>query len=275
MHDNVYLQYSGLDLPDNFELSQEGIKTSLSNFLESMSESLSLMYRKLMNEEARLDDTNFVPRASVESVLESQGWSYLRKLRCFTPAKMNGQMVEHLEVLNEQVKMLVDIEKRLLDPLIKYTAEVIASPGTLEKTWVDKDLSLLDTDRMKKSLVKTFDPEKMVGDTPYESRYGEVYSSKRDIYASADMLKDLLENARYLDLKILSEKDEKLAKYIDEVANIVEDVEADKNTVVKLANAVSSASVELEYISAVFYYINVNINAFYESFEYTKRVIEA
>lgn len=275
MKTNLYMEAAGLGLPQGVVLDNESIKTSVSTFLTSMAESLVTLYKRITLNDATIAGLSVVSESDCKKVFDNIDWQAARRLRCFTPSKMNGNMVNHLDVLNRQIEMLSDIEKRLIDPALKFCAEIISDNEALKAVWVDKDIAQLDTDRMKGDLTATFDPSKLSTDTPYESTYGDTYSNMRDIFAASRMLNTLVDNNKRFDLKRLSDKDKKLAEYVDEVADICRKVESKKETIAKLANVISSISVELEYISVAFYYLNANVHAFNESIEYTKRILES
>lgn len=275
MHKNLYLETAGLDLPEDFQLSQEGLTVNMAQFMSATAQHFRALAKRIKNEGAHIEDANLVSRADFENLFKDHGWSMISKMRCFTISKMNGNVADHLEVLEEQVKALVTIEERLLDPLIEYTAHAASDPSIMTKPWVDKRVSMLDTDGMKKKLTKTFDPSQLNGDVPSESTYRKSFSSTRDVYSSCDQLKSMIEEARQVDLEVLVKKETKLAEYIDEMVDAIDNMEVNKQTVVMLSNAVAATSVELEYVSAVMYYLTANVNALNETFEYTKRIIEA
>lgn len=269
-----FLDNAGLDLPKDFSLTTEGLSVNLFDFISKTAKSIRLVMRKVVNTAVIIEAPTPKRAIDFQRLIENEEWGKISKLRVFVPSKMNGGIGEHLEVLQEQIEKLVTVEQRLLDPLLKFTAEAVASPGVLQQVWVDENLQMLDTDAMKKKLEKTFRADKINEDSPYESNYGKAFGIKKEVYRTADRLKDMLETAASVDLGIIIEKEKELSDLIDDIVDIGDSVEINKQVAVKLANAVQAAAIELEYIAAAFYYLVVNISTFNETHEYTERVIK-
>lgn len=263
-----------LNLPKDFQLSEEGFTTSLFEFVTGMASEIRRVGRKVFNTAVTIEaDVPYSPN-DLEKIIKFYGWSNMKPKRCFAPSKMRGSIPEHLEVLEEQIEMIVDIEKRLLDPTILFLKECIANKEALEGVWADKDLKMLDTDKMKSDLGKTFEADKIDKDRPLYMSVGEAYSNSRQMTDTSKKLKDMLENAQRLDIGYVVEKEKELAELIDELVEEARDVNVNRQIVSKLANAVSSAVVEMEMMSALFYYLNVNIGSYNITAENLERQYE-
>lgn len=268
------IQQSGTDLPHDFQLSNEGASVALKEFLDTYTGIIRRVARKVLNQEVLIQSPQPIHKAQVDKILDDMGWPLLQKLKCYVPAKMNGKITEHLEELEEQIEAIVTIEKRLLDPLITLLAEVVGNPHTLEKVWIDKNLMLLNTDTLKKKLAKTFKADTIGANAPHQSTVKKAYTVKGEISMVSTKLAELYEKARYIDLGIIKDKEEKIANMIDDILDATDEVEVNKQTMVKLANAVSAASIEMELMSALYYYLVVNINAYNETIEHFRQVKE-
>lgn len=259
---------------DGVDVSMENYEGTLAGFLHAMEKSFSMTFKKIINTAAIIQVPTPTNRGDLEKAYDNVAWSELSKMRCYVPAQMKGNLAIHAEVLLEQMTAFSDYEERLLRPLMNYCAKVIGDPSLVEKTMVVHELKAVNTDALKKKLFNTFDEGSMQPESPFEKTYGTAYSNKVDIYETAQNLTKLREQAGRIDLDRLAKLEERLSGMINDVIEIIEQKEANKQFIQKLAQTVQSASVELEYIAALMYFTTANINAFNFSTETTIDALE-
>lgn len=249
------------------DIGQEGFRETFEGFMDTAKDLINSAVKRVFNTDTVMDIPNPVSTKDLEHDMKDIGFSIIKDINVYGPAKMTGYHSEHVELLAKHFKEYADMENRILKPLIKFMAKIGNNPDELTNVWVDRDLKLVDVEKMKKDLAKTFNPGEIKEGDSTIHKFEDMYSSKKDLYKTGEKLQSMRNNAEIINLDNLMGLEERLVGLIDDVVIAAKNVVINRKTLRKLSEATIAASVELEYLAVMFYYANINVIAYNDTIE--------
>lgn len=176
------------------------------------------------------------------------------------PEYFDGKIIDFLKTLSETLADLQDIDKLLLDPLEKWAANMISTPGYDKAIWINTHIPNLRDSVLEKNsekLKKCFNAAK--GDDVSYRQFYTVYSNIEEYEECSKIIEDLVNRStKFLDGK-LSKKATEVANLIlrlsknDKVENLLQEIPFEKMKPV--TDLVSQTAKELEQLSIVLFHI--------------------
>lgn len=239
----------------DFELNcakKHGAVPSLKNLKHFYAEVAEHIEESLVSEDAPIDELK--PRNILKHISDIP---YLAKvdLEIFKPRGCIVTLAEYGKVLEEQCKVIVGLEERLLKPFHAWVSQVLGNPRLLNGLQSNRQFNLIDVGAERAKLIEVVE----LDSTNIRGTYGTLLKRDSDwsiIYNNNNNMANLLKGRTVTGLE---KRINNLKKISDTLINEIEnnaDYNADPNSIEKLANLLYALGAEIEYYGLILHLAN-------------------
>lgn len=195
------------------------------------------------------------PSKDMGKFLKVNPYDSIMELSIYKPSGMTVSYLEALKVIETHHEKVVDVEKRLIDPFIKWSSEMLTDPARMSELSSSGSLDSIDVDGITEALDSLFDPMDKSDTSSYSdmikrnSEWREVTKLIRVVINRQNRLK-----AARLSAKVTkaSEAVNKIISYCRSEPNVYSCSEAARG---KMADVVYNMGREVSLISRLYYII--------------------
>lgn len=260
--------------PENIEVGMESFSDFI-NMIKNFVSEMGTVVAKALNQEINgviVHPNNF---QQFQSMVDSRNLKFndLKDLKIYRPNAMTGNQFDFANTILNQIKLLCNLEKDLIEPLVNLTGDLINKPesASMPLTFKGKSVDLAKVQSVLQGFygkLQTNEPEDL-------QPFAEAFASMGQVKGLYVTLIDATREASDIDLKRLKAKEEQLAKQVSIIVEMHED-QTDENSKFTLSdnnrqllreNLISAAR-ETEYLSNLLYLLSQCSSAWNDSLEH-------
>lgn len=257
---------------DQMTLSQQiGAESgkSLTEHIGDVADSIANFYNEVMNTDTVAVAISPMQDAALVKELNKEGFENVRRLAVFAPFRLEEYAEDFYAETLDQLGYMVDIQKRLYDPAIRFLGKLLTDPQAYEKAWIDRELKFVDVGKMNKKLSAMMTDKKTTVGDPDKQEFQEVYKSAKSLNECFKLLQAIKDVSEVLDLETLRKREDRMMELVRKFVSGYEeaDVKMGAPLATKLIKTFDAIALETEYLAALLYYANISIKAHNDTIE--------
>lgn len=272
---NMLLDEVSLELSARREMADLGIEgfSSLTEFLSWFS---STQLTKLTDS---IKDFSFktllgINGRDVESLASKSEFKSVGEITIYQPVGFKDNYLPYSEFMVTLLLELRDIEKRLVQPLTTYLSKTLANNDYTDVVWIDKNIKLLDSDKLIKQLKGFFTNDINRNADTDVVKFKDVFHSFSEISKTQKAINEAEKIAKSIDLSSLIKAENKLSDvitlWIKEATVNDRVITNNKPNIKLLAEVIESIATETELLSVALYQFTVLQVAYNDSLKKLK-----
>lgn len=194
---------------------------------------------------------------------------FLNPLKIQVPSHLNSYLLNYIDDLDEAIKATINIEKRIYDPLLKWSSEVLSLVGKKDMMFPD-NVNIVDTDKLTKTLQGHFRKSDINTREQAQKEFEKTFKRPRDVTESLEVLSKMVRMVESVNLNTLIKKETQLVKNVRELVNDKRFVNFDKRNLTKFSVLMSQITKEVAFFGFLIHSVDVCI----ESVNQTQVVIK-
>jgi hypothetical protein len=272
---NARIRAAALEVKEQKVLSEIGLEgfSSFTDFLSGFADFFRINKGAIIDSKfgffKRLDASGVISKA------KGIDYEFLKKIEVYQPVGFKDNYHPYILFLSGVVKGLSTVDTRLITPLTKYLQMALTQPDYSDVIWIDKDITFVESDAIKKTMATFFDPSIERNKASDKVAFGEVFFSVRELESTYNNTIEVSKFVANIDLEKIKRAELKLYEvlqvYIKNAKENPNLIASNKQTLSRLVAVVNGIVEELELLSVSLYSFNTAYIALSDTFDKLKQ----
>lgn len=209
--------------------------------------------------------------------IEKVGFATIADINIFRAINVTAGMSDYSTLLNRQTAQFVDLQTRLYAPIEEWTTHAEAMDSFHNTPMTSGDLEFSDIDGLKKDMKKMYDLNGSKDEKSEIVKFKTQFRSIKELKICGHNFEKAHINLQAINLDTIKRSEEKILLSVSGLLDQIDQGEKEefsKAAKVQVVKALRSLAEETEYMASLVLMTNVAINAWNETIEKLKAIVE-